>query len=160
MFLLFLWVWNVLLLCFRFDFLLTKIIKFIIFVNKNYWRTKYVLVVLPVMQLLLFNTKIMKFIIFVNCKICTHVNHSIEDCNILVKEIQKIIEDAYSKSPLSKKNLSYKTTEAPINKSTAELLQMEHNFNSLFSTIVWFLEQNPYTNIVSNLDVNFRKVKQ
>src|SRR5688572_25170149 len=39
-------------------------------------------------------------------------------------------------------------------------LQIMQNFDSLFLTIIWFLEHDPYTNSAMNLDVNYLKVKQ
>ena len=39
--------------------------------------------------------------------------------------------------------------------STEEMLHQEKNFMSLFSTIVWFIEQDMYTNVAMTLDVNF-----
>ena len=40
------------------------------------------------------------------------------------------------------------------------MLQVEQNFHLVFSTIVWFLEQDLFTNIAMHLDVNYRQVKQ
>ena len=34
-------------------------------------------------------------------------------------------------------------------------LQLQKIFNLLFSTIVWFIEQDPYTNIAMHIDVNY-----
>ena len=39
--------------------------------------------------------------------------------------------------------------------SEEELIQSETNFQSLFLTIVWFLEHDLYADITMNLDVNY-----
>lgn len=44
--------------------------------------------------------------------------------------------------------------------STHDLLQNETNFYSLFSTIIWLIDHDLYTNVAMNLDVNFQRVKQ
>lgn len=41
-----------------------------------------------------------------------------------------------------------------------KMLEVKQKFESLFSTIVWFVEQDPYTNVAMNLEVNYCKVKQ
>src|SRR5688572_20709574 len=79
---------------------------------------------------------------------------------MLVSNIQDIIKKAYSEAltkeqaPYNKINLTNKVD------STEEMLQVEQNFHLVFSTIVWFLEQDPFTNIAMHLDVNYRQVKQ
>jgi len=72
-----------------------------------------------------------------------------------VSNIQDIITEAYSKAPLGEKETSTGNTGSRSHGSANDILQTETNFNSLFSTIVWFLEQDPYTNVAFNLDVNF-----
>ena len=58
--------------------------------------------------------------------------------------------------------LPYRDTNltSEVNDSSEEMLQVEQNFHPIFSTIVWFLEQNLFTNVAMHLDVNCRKVKQ
>ena len=78
-------------------------------------------------------------------------------CNELVKSIQKEIKGALS---TIHQNLDPHSaiSDSQNDDSSSEMLQSEQNFDSLFSTIVWFIEQDPYTNIAMNLDVNCRKV--
>ena len=68
-------------------------------------------------------------------------------------KIQAEITKAYRNVPQSASNND--TSDLPKSDSTKELLQQEKNFMSLFSTIVWFIEQDPYTNVAMTLDVNF-----
>jgi hypothetical protein len=79
---------------------------------------------------------------------------------MLVTNIQDIIKKAYSEA-LTKEQAPYnKINSTNEVDSTEEMLQVEQNFHSVFSTIVWFLEQDPFTNIAMHLDVNYRRVKQ
>ena len=79
---------------------------------------------------------------------------------MLVSNIQDIIKKAYSEA-LTKEQAPYnKINSTNEVNSTEEMLQVEQNFHSVFSTIVWFLEQDPFTNIAMHLDVNYRQVKQ
>ena len=78
----------------------------------------------------------------------------------MVTTIQQIINDAYSDA-VNNDLIDYKKTLDMIIPDTVEnVLQVEQNFHSTFSTILWFLEQDPYTNVAMNLDVNYCKVKQ
>ena len=78
----------------------------------------------------------------------------------LVSTIQEIINNAYSDA-VNNDQIDYKKTlDTFTPDSTDKLLQVEQNFHSVFSTIVWFLEQDPYTDVAMNLEVNYRKVKQ
>ena len=76
-------------------------------------------------------------------------------------DIQDIINLSYSEA-LQKELLSYKDAKLPYNvyDSSEEMLQVEQNFHLVFSTIVWFLKQDPFTNIAMHLDVNYHRVKQ
>src|SRR4051794_5440079 len=78
----------------------------------------------------------------------------------MVTDIQKEIKKAYSIA-LKRDVLPYEQTSfSPKDDSSEGMLQVEQNFNSFFSTIIWFLEQDPFMNITMHLDVNFRQVKQ
>jgi hypothetical protein len=76
----------------------------------------------------------------------------------LISAIQDKISKAYSNAQEAgpiRYNTMFETAV-----SDDKMLQVEQNFESLFSTIVWFLEQDPYTNVAMNLEVNYCKVKQ
>src|SRR5687768_14191711 len=68
---------------------------------------------------------------------------------------------SYSEA-LQKELVPYKDTKFPydVDDSSEEMLQVEQNFHLVFSTIVWFLEQDPFTNVAMHLDVNCQKVIQ
>ena len=74
--------------------------------------------------------------------------------------IQNIIKKAYSEVQQSDQAPNKESSNSSNAASLDNMLQFERNFNSLFPTIVWFLEHDPFTNIAMNLDVNFWKVKQ
>ena len=76
-------------------------------------------------------------------------------------DIQDIINLSYSEA-VQKGLLPYKDTNltSEVDDSSDEMLQVEKNFHLVFSTIVWFLDQDPFTNVAMHLDVNCRKVKQ
>lgn len=77
--------------------------------------------------------------------------------NDLISAIQDKISKAYSNAQgFIKPNTLFETDVHDDDK----MLQVKQNFESLFSTIVWFLEQDPYTNVAMNLEVNYCKVKQ
>src|SRR5688572_3695166 len=79
----------------------------------------------------------------------------------LVTDIQDFINLSYSEA-VQKGLLPYKDTNltSEVDDSSEEMLRVEQNFHSVFSTIVWFLDQDPFTNVAMYLDVNCRKVKQ
>ena len=74
--------------------------------------------------------------------------------------IQKIIKNAYlealKEDLITHKNSNVTSTDD----DTGEMLHLAQNFQSVFSTVVWFLEQDPFTNVAMHLDVNCWKVKQ
>ena len=76
-------------------------------------------------------------------------------------DIQDIINLSYSEA-LQKELLPYKDAKLSydVYDSSEEMLRVEQNFHSVFSTIVWFLKQDPFTNVAMHLDVNCQKVKQ
>ena len=89
-----------------------------------------------------------------------HFDVFLESRTKMVTDIQKEIKKAYSIA-LKRDVLPYEQTNfSPNDDSSEEMLQVKQNFNSFFSTIVWFLEQDLFTNITMHLDVNFRQVKQ
>ena len=47
------------------------------------------------------------------------------------------------------------TPDTPQAVTADDMLLIEKNFDSLFSTIVLFIEQDPFSNVPMNLDVNF-----
>ena len=78
----------------------------------------------------------------------------------MVITIQEKIKQAYSNATEYIQVANKEAFNPPEADSSNEMLQSEQEFHSILSTIVWFLEHDPYTNIAMNLDVNFRKVKQ
>ena len=74
--------------------------------------------------------------------------------------MQTIISNAYSKASQCDQVKIQESSNSPKTDSAEDMLQTEENFHLLFSTIVWFLEHDPYTNVAMGLDVNFRKVNQ
>ena len=84
-----------------------------------------------------------------------HFDVFLESRTNMVTDIQEEIKKAYSIA-LKRDLLPYKQFNFTFNiDSSEEMLQVEQNFNSFFSTIVWFLEQDPFTNTTMHLDVNF-----
>ena len=77
----------------------------------------------------------------------------------VVNSMQGKIKEAFLTVPQTN-DLEQKTSDPVEDDSNPELLNSEQNFDSLLSTIVWFIEQDPYTNIAMNLDVNYCKVQQ
>src|SRR3954468_7717899 len=74
--------------------------------------------------------------------------------------IQNKINDAFVTVFLHHDDLHNETSKPHAAASTNAVLQCEHHFDTLFLTVVLFLEQDPFTNIAIYLDVNFCKVKQ
>ena len=78
-------------------------------------------------------------------------------------DIQNIIKNAYSEAQEKEQEPSEPDKEVKkkfkFKSGEEELLEVQQNFHSNFSTIVWFIEQDPFLNVAMNLDVNFRKVK-
>src|SRR6478735_8401872 len=74
--------------------------------------------------------------------------------------IQNKINKAFVSSLLHNDDSNNETSKPLAVASTNPELQCEQHFDTLFSTIVLFLEQDPFTNIAMNLDVNFCRVKQ
>ena len=73
-------------------------------------------------------------------------------------KIQAEITRAFCNVPQCLSNNQISGIHAP--NPTKEMLLQEKNFMLLFSTIVWFIEQDMYTNVAMTLDVNFWQVKQ
>ena len=76
-----------------------------------------------------------------------------------MKNIQEKVKNAYSDVPQLKQASNMESTDATKGDSNAGKLQEIKNFNLLFSTIVWFLEHDLYTNTAMNLNVNYQIVK-
>ena len=76
-------------------------------------------------------------------------------------DIQVIINLKYTEA-VQKGLLPYKDTNltSEVDDSSEEMLRVEQNFHSVFSTIVWFLDQDPFTNVAMHLDVICQIVKQ
>ena len=78
-----------------------------------------------------------------------------------MNKIQEKVKNAYLDVPQKKQASNLESTDASKGDATAHMLLQEvKNFNLLFSTIVWFLEHDPFMNTAMNLDVNCRIVKQ
>jgi len=78
-----------------------------------------------------------------------------------VNKIQEKVKNAYLDVPQKKQASNLESTDASNGDATATMLLQEvKNFNLLFSTIVWFLEHDPFMNTAMNLDVNCWIVKQ
>ena len=69
--------------------------------------------------------------------------------------IQNKINDTFASSLLHHDDSNNETSKPHAVASTKPKLQCQQHFDTLFSTIVLFLEQDPFTNIAMNLDVNF-----
>ena len=82
------------------------------------------------------------------------LNFSVASQTDLLNEIQSLITKAYLEVAQSELEPNINTPELLEADSTEELLPLEQNFQSLFTTIVWFLEHDPYTSIAMNLDIN------
>ena len=63
------------------------------------------------------------------------------------------------KTSQDEKEQNMETSDLPIADPT-KMLQSEQDFQSLFATIVWFLEHDLSTKVAMGLDVNFWKVNQ
>lgn len=144
------------------NFIISAFGKFAIFFHKNFAR--YICIFL-VLYFCSTKAKIMKFIIFAFSSRCTNavyfpMHFFIGSQTVLVNLIQGNIQTAYSTIPQSKQGPTKATKDKPKSFSKKDMLHFEQNFNSLLSTIVLFLEHDPFTNIAMNLDVNYRRVKQ
>ena len=73
----------------------------------------------------------------------------------VMSNVQKVIKGTYWNAL---KNKQVPDTEMPDTVQPdfeEELVQSETNFQSLLSTIVWFLEHDLYADVTMNLDVNY-----
>ena len=86
--------------------------------------------------------------------------HVLESRTQLLNDIQEEIKKSYSSIPQSELEPNIEMTNPATPEPKKKLLQSKENFQSLFLTIVWFLEHEPYTDIAMNLDVNYRRVLQ
>lgn len=82
----------------------------------------------------------------------------------LQSKIQKLIikaciETAPGPCSQAKTNIKY-TSNTPKAVLLNKIIQVEKNFDSLFSTIILFIEQEPFSNVPMNLEVNFWHVHQ
>src|SRR5687768_8061427 len=71
-----------------------------------------------------------------------------------------MIKKAYLEVPQRKQAPKENTSDAPPDDSTGDMIQSKTNFNSLYSTVVWFLEHDSFTNVAMNLNANCCKVVQ
>ena len=77
-----------------------------------------------------------------------------------MNEIQgKIQSGAYS-SAQRELDQHQETSKISNPKSSDGILPTSKNFYLLLSTVVWFIEHDPYTNVTMNLDVNYCRVFQ
>ena len=93
----------------------------------------------------------------------THISLVLVSWAVLEGKIQSLILEAFIKlwpkciqekdTPKDKADI---TEDVPVEES----FHIERNFDSLFSTIILFLEQEPYTSVPMNLDVNFWRFNQ
>ena len=75
----------------------------------------------------------------------------------LIKTTCDTISARLKKKP---KGPTKETPSTPQTKGTENMFQIENNFESMISTIILFIEQEPFSNVLMNLNVNFRRVQQ
>src|SRR5688500_6429417 len=80
-------------------------------------------------------------------------------------ELQTEIQTQIKKTMSDVSNRQKKTTPKDTSdtfqaEKLDEIFQVDENFHSFLSTIVLFIEQEPFSNVPMNLDVNFRHVNQ
>ena len=72
-----------------------------------------------------------------------------------MNDIQGLIEGGLSEALMSEQEPNKDISDLPEADSKSPTLQCKENFHSMFLTIVWFMEHDPFTNTAMNLDVNF-----
>jgi hypothetical protein len=94
----------------------------------------------------------------------THILFGLVSQTQLQLAIQKVLKSAYAKIPFNQlhqsKATSKNNSEKPQAVPTDNVFFIEKNFDSLLPTIVLFINQEPFSNVAMNLDVNFWHVQQ
>src|SRR5688500_633897 len=84
--------------------------------------------------------------------------------NMIREKIQLPIKSAIKDNKQGLSSNKKKSVKCSSDKSQpvpdGNMFHIQNGFKSLLPTMVWFIEQDPYTNVSMNLDVNFRCVHQ